>query len=330
MNGVSVIVCCYNSASRIEETLNFIAQQKIIDLIFWEVIVVNNASKDSTKEKVNQFIHNLNDNLQFRLIDEQLPGLINARNCGIRNATYDLIIFCDDDNHLDENYVETAFQLMNRLPNVAIAGGWCKPKLSLDPGKWIEPNYAALAIEKSARNEGDVNWVFGAGMIVRKEIFQLLKQRGIELLLTGRVEGKQTSGDDAELCQIVKFLGYRVYYSPNLILHHKVSSTRLTRWSFIKANYRNVFMMVYFFLLDKIINHHSMHSKELYKDFFFSGIKNSFYYLPRIFFGKNTFFSFMMFYQNVQLVFWSALRRKKFFETYDLIVNNLYSADGTK
>ena len=49
-SGVSVIVCCYNSAQRLQETIKHLAQQQVPALINWEVIIVNNASTDATYE----------------------------------------------------------------------------------------------------------------------------------------------------------------------------------------------------------------------------------------------------------------------------------------
>jgi len=48
--GVSVIICCYNSANKIKNVLKHLEEQKGTELIPWEVIVVDNASSDYTFE----------------------------------------------------------------------------------------------------------------------------------------------------------------------------------------------------------------------------------------------------------------------------------------
>ena len=45
--GVSVIVCCYNSALRLPETIRHIVQQETPAEIDWEVVIVNNSSTDN-------------------------------------------------------------------------------------------------------------------------------------------------------------------------------------------------------------------------------------------------------------------------------------------
>ena len=48
--GISVIVCCYNSAERLTETIKHLAGQNVPHYIPWELIVVDNASTDNTAE----------------------------------------------------------------------------------------------------------------------------------------------------------------------------------------------------------------------------------------------------------------------------------------
>ena len=46
--GISVIICCYNSAERLPKTLEHIFAQKLSNDTIMEVIVIDNASKDTT------------------------------------------------------------------------------------------------------------------------------------------------------------------------------------------------------------------------------------------------------------------------------------------
>lgn len=325
MRGISILICCYNSAARINETLEHVFALNVPAELLCEVILVDNNSIDDTRAIAIQTHDRVRKaSMTFKVVIETTPGLFFARSKGIQESKFELILFCDDDNHLNNDYLEIAARLFDQQPAVAIAGGWVKPKLSFYPGKWIEANYGALAIEASPKNAGYVDWVFGAGMIIRKNVFNELKHQGISLHLTGRLGMKQTSGDDAELCHLVRFLGYKIYYSPELILYHKISPHRLTKWNFIKVNYKNVFMVVYFYILDRLARQAEISPSKIQVAFLKSRVYNLFYFFPRIFFGKNSFYSFMMFYQNFQLTFWIFLRKKRFLETYNVIKSNLY------
>ncbi len=322
--GVSVIVCSFNSAKRIAETLRYLSEQHVPAELLWEVLVVNNASSDNTKAIAFQSWKNTSSNVAFQVVDEPVPGLSSARLRGIKEAKYDILIFCDDDNHLDPNYVFLANEMMQSKKDVGVLGGWVKPKLpnNLDP--WIKDFYPALAIGKQAEKDGYVQWVFGAGMIIRKEIFEKLKDQKIELMLSDRLGSKQTSGGDVEICVAARFAGYAIYSSNQLILHHQISAHRLTKKSFIKANYCNVFPLIYLYLMESLVKNPTESVVRMYRKFFSDRISMIFYFLPRLILGKHRFYSFMMLYQNIQLFFWLLTRRKYFRYTASAIKKNLY------
>lgn len=181
-----------------------------------------------------------------------------------------------------------------------------------------------MATESYAKPSGYVDWVFGAGMLMRKRIVEQLNEKGIEFLLSDRIGTKQTSGGDGEICQLTKFLGYQVYYSSDLILDHAISPSRLTRWSFIKANFMNVYPVVYFYVLESIIKERKRQAYELYADFIYKVVKDFFYYSPRTLFGKYKFYSFIMLFQNIQLIGWLLSRKNKFNDLYKMVKANLY------
>jgi glycosyltransferase involved in cell wall biosynthesis len=323
--GISVIVCCYNSEKRIAETLRFLAEQKVSASLSWEVIVVNNASTDHTREVALKSWNSNASAISFQVIDQPLPGLARSRQKGIEVSQYDSVIFCDDDNHFDTNYVSRAFSLLKAHDDAGIIGGWVRPKLPLHPRSWIEDFYPALAIGKQAEQDSYVEWVFGAGMVIRKKVFSILEERNIRLLLSDRVGTKQTSGGDAEMCMATCFVGLKIFYSNSLILDHNISANRLTKKSFIKGNYRNVFPVVYLYLMNRLMNDRSADQGTLYTACFRERISLIFHFIPRMLLGKHKFYSFIMLFQNVQLFYWLLTRKARFEQTYHQIKSNLYS-----
>jgi glycosyltransferase involved in cell wall biosynthesis len=326
LEGVSVIICCYNGELRIAETIRYLGEQKVPDDMNWEVIVVNNASTDSTRIVAAQSWAYKSNNALFRVVDEWVPGLSSARQKGIDVARFDTLIFCDDDNHLDPDYVFRARQLMRSKAGVGVMGGWVRPKLSVYPGRWIEDFYPSLAIGKQSEQDGYVDWVFGAGMILRKEVFETLKKRKIALMLSDRVGNKQTSGGDAEICITARFVGYKIFYSNKLILDHQIAAYRLTKQGFIKGNYRNVFPLIYLYLMEGMMKNKAESIDRMYRNFFAQRISLIFHFLPRWLFGKHRFYSFIMLYQNIQLFLWLLTRRTYFINTAQDIKKNLYHA----
>ena len=86
--GISIIICCYNSANLLPETIRHLGLMEVNDKINWEVIVVDNASTDNTGTiAVNEWTKT-NCNRPFRVIKQPVPGLTNAIMAGINHSAY--------------------------------------------------------------------------------------------------------------------------------------------------------------------------------------------------------------------------------------------------
>lgn len=76
-----------------------------------EVIIVDNASTDGTKDVVQSF-----PSKKIRYIYTEQKGRSNARNLGLHEAKGEWIQFLDADDVLDQNYVETAVNALKASP----------------------------------------------------------------------------------------------------------------------------------------------------------------------------------------------------------------------
>jgi glycosyltransferase involved in cell wall biosynthesis len=324
-NGISIVICCFNSAPRIRETLHAIFKLTVPDGMVCELIVVNNNSTDDTAEVVKATAGYLDRQFfQFKLVNEEKSGLSLARMTGVKSSSFNTIIFCDDDNHLDPNYLIIAYGLLSKYPDTGIIGGWCKPGFSLPNREWLEDFYGALAIEKFPRNEGCVNWVFGAGMVVSKSVFDKLKSQDIQLLLSDRSGLKQSSGGDTELCLLSRFVGYTIYYSPDLMLHHKVSEDRLMKKNFLKFNVDNFLPTMHLFILEKLINNKEARLSNILGYFLYERFIRFIGAIPRIILGKKIMINFLEFYGNLFLMGWLLLNVRRIKKTFYRIRINLY------
>lgn len=90
---VSIIIPAWNAAAFIEETLATVAAQTFED---FEVVVVDDGSKDDTKVVVDRFLKE--HDLSGLCIKQENKKIAGARNTGIRAASADLISFLDHDD----------------------------------------------------------------------------------------------------------------------------------------------------------------------------------------------------------------------------------------
>jgi glycosyltransferase involved in cell wall biosynthesis len=229
--GVSIIICCYNSASRLHDTLRHIFNQKVPDEIPWELIIVNNNSTDSTKEIAITEWGECNRKASFQLVDEPKPGLSYARKAGISAAKYTYSIFCDDDNWLDSEYVHIAYNVIVSNPSIGMLGGQSESVCEINEPEWFEEKKCYYAVGKQAGASCNVTtrgYLWGASIVLRTEVLRSIYSAKINSLLTDRTGNDLSSGGDAEISKWFILLGYRLWYDERLLFKHYIPKERLT------------------------------------------------------------------------------------------------------
>ncbi len=242
--GVSVVICCYNSAARLGQTLEHLARQAMPESLPWEVlVVVDKASPDDTDVVAVRTWREAGAPAPLKVIIEEKPGKSPALTNGFTNARHDIIVVVDDDNWLNSDYLARAFLLMRQHPETGILGGKITGAFEVEPPGWFQHFQAAYAVGAQGKVSGDITehkrHVAGAGMVVRKSAYELIKQRGFRPVLTGGRRGNLTAGEDLELCYAVVLAGYRIWYDENLCLTHFMPKDRITIESLLEMNRRN-------------------------------------------------------------------------------------------
>ena len=233
-DGVSVIICYHNSAARLPETLKHIALQKVPPHIPWEVILIDNNSADGTSAVAWKEWQKYQISVPFKIVTEPKPGLIYARERGFTEAQFGLLLFCDDDNWLQENYIRHAVEIMDANSNVAILGSQSTAFFETEKPSWFNDFEKAYVVGKPMQQSGIANarsYIAGAGMVIRKAVLQLLYSLNFKPLLTGRKGKELLSGEDSEISLLVIFLGYDLYYDERLQFTHFIPAGRLS-WSY--------------------------------------------------------------------------------------------------
>lgn len=228
---LSIIICCYNGKSHLLPTLEYIAKQQYDANLEVELIFVDNASTDGSAIFVQKVWKELHPNIALRIVREEEPGLIHARRCGVRTARGKYIVFCDDDNWLREDYIQTAYELMEQMPNVGVLGGQSVLAPGIEAPNWWAEQQGNYAVGKQLPQSGIANdrgFLYGAGMVTRTELARRVFDARYPFLLTGRKGTECLSGEDSEYCVRAMMLGYDLYYSEDLFYWHDVAPGRLT------------------------------------------------------------------------------------------------------
>jgi len=230
----SVVVCTYNRADSLAHTLGCLKKQQLRADIDWEVIVVDNNSKDSTRTTVEAAMPGFP---QLRYEFESRQGLSHARNHGIELAKGDILLFTDDDVCPEPDWVQVILDSMAEHGCDA-CGGYIAPVWEKQPPAWLtERFYGFLAIktdtvERQIISASDAP--FGANMAFRRELFA---RHGAFDVTRGRMGNVLASGEDGELFQRILNGGGRVMHFPRARVHHRVEAFRVEksyfrRWRF--------------------------------------------------------------------------------------------------
>lgn len=234
---ISVIICTHNPRKDyIERVLKALASQTIV-FHLWELIFVDNASEKVLYSEINLDWHPFS-----RHFREEKLGLTSARICGINHATADILVFVDDDNVLDSNYLENVLQISQKFPMLGAWGGQSIGEYEKPLPNWATQHLALIGVRKVPYTQWsnlpyqNSTTPFGAGLCIRKIVAEkyasviLNDSRRVNL---GRIGNTLSSCEDTDMaltaCDIG--LGTGVFTSLNFI--HLIPASRLTKKYFL-------------------------------------------------------------------------------------------------
>ena len=238
--GVSVVICCHNSAHLLPETISHLRGQRHAGACNWEVLVVDNASTDDTAAAAAKLWGEM-PGVGFRVVAEPRLGLAHARLRGLESAAYDVISFIDDDNWVCEDWVTRVYGIFLQDSQIGACGGLNEPVFAVPPPVWFPRFQNSYAVGPQSDAGGDITWkegvLCGAGLTIRKPAWQQLKADGFEFTLLGRQGRKVLCGEDYELCLALRAAGWKIWYEPALTLRHYLPASRLN-WRHLRRMVR--------------------------------------------------------------------------------------------
>ena len=97
----SVIMPVYNCEDLVNQAVDNLNKQTVKS---FEVIFVNDGSKDNTLEKLNLKLQQAT--FKYKVLSQENAGPGEARNNGIKCASGNYILFVDADDYLEPNAIE--------------------------------------------------------------------------------------------------------------------------------------------------------------------------------------------------------------------------------
>jgi len=229
--GISIILCIYNAGNILNDTIGHLKKINSTGIKNVEFIFVDNNSTDNSCEIIQNALKSF-DRFAWKIVKEPQSGLTYARLKGIEEAKYDILLFCDQDNLLSENYLTTGLEILKKDDKIAVLGGKGIALSDVDLPLWFDEQQAYFAVGAqmpfSGEVKGEKNAVYGAGMFVRKSAFLDIFGRGFSFFNMSRSGKKLSSGEDSEMCLAFKIAGYKIWYDASLEFLHVMEPGRLT------------------------------------------------------------------------------------------------------
>lgn len=249
MKDLSIVVLTYNELGFIKDCLKSIFESSPHINFDFEVIVIDNGSKDGTSDYIKKVYP------QARLVvNRENKGVAAGRNQGIELSSGQFILFLDSDATITS---EALNQLMNSMmsdQNIYLMGPFLiSPDGSSQPSPRRFPTIPAvlirgLGLEKFWRNNRwtknylmpnskkdevyDVDWVLGACQIIRMRAFEKV----------GKLDERFFFGyEDIDFCKRLHLAGLRVCFNPQVSVNHfyqRISSRKIIskrKWQHIKS-----------------------------------------------------------------------------------------------
>jgi glycosyltransferase involved in cell wall biosynthesis len=228
----SVLICTYNRAALLADTLDSLARVRVPDGLRWEVIVVDNNSTDATREVVETRAPRYPAPL--RRIFEKQQGKSLALNTAIPAAAGGIIVLTDDDVRIPAGWLAAAVRPLMERSDIEYTGGPVRPLWQAPAPKWLRDEPGLMWGPLALVDYGGEPFIFedrrrialGVNMAVRASLIDAiggfhpaLDRRGTSLLGQGQAEFFFRS----------RAAGARGLYVPDMVIEHVVPAARLTR-----------------------------------------------------------------------------------------------------
>jgi glucosyl-dolichyl phosphate glucuronosyltransferase len=230
---VTVILCTYNRSESLAMALESVAASQMPPGVSWKVLVVDNNSKDKTREVVEGVIARYPGRFEYAF--EPHPGKSHALNLAINIAHSGILAFMDDDVQVEPDWLANLTSALEN-PSYCGVGGRILPERDFAPPGWLGSSeryaFAPLAMFDLGPNPGELKEPpFGTNMAFRREVFARFGDFRRDL---GPQPGSEIRSEDTEFGLRVLRGGGRLWYEPSAVVYHAVPRNRVSQDYFLK------------------------------------------------------------------------------------------------
>ena len=234
---ITVALCTHNHADRLPRTLADLGKLTSPSRP-WEIVVVDNASTDETPGLLADTSW-WPPGVAVRIVREERLGLSNARNRALNEARGKYLLFVDDDETPDPQWLAAYEHDMLTYAPDALGG---RIDVLFEHGErpsWLQDELLGFL---GHLDHGEGCWLsdpatpfYGGNFAVRNDIFSEIGEFDAELGRKGKIN---SGGEDTEFYRRLVASGFSVRWVPGAIINHRIRVDKLRRRYFLELHYR--------------------------------------------------------------------------------------------
>jgi GT2 family glycosyltransferase len=239
MKKCAIIIVNYNGGEYLKNCLDSIKKNTLYKN--YKVIVVDNNSNDGSNKLVKENL----------IINKKNEGFSKGNNIGIKYALKkynpDYFYLLNNDTIVKKNWLTEAIKTIEKYPLAGIVGS---KQLNFDGEETIYSGWIKMfRVKYHYGKETEVNWVSGAGMLIKKEVMEKIG------LLDEIYSPAYYEETDFEKRAMIN--GFKIFNCPTSIILHKGGATA-SKLNFDEIFYRNriIYFLKYynlFYFLPRVI-----------------------------------------------------------------------------
>ncbi len=209
---ITVAICTRNRAALLEKAVRSVLPQMTGDT---ELLIIDNASTDDTPTVAAQLA---SSNPCVTIYREAELGISAARNAALKKAQGEFVLFLDDDETAEPDWLAAYQRFLSAPPSkkIAAVGGAYLNEYEIPLPKWGTAN-AAFDRSDSPNCLSYRGSLWGGNTAYRRET----------ALAVGMFDPQLGRGEDSDLNLRLQDAGYEIWWLPGAIIRHFVPASRM-------------------------------------------------------------------------------------------------------